>query len=700
MVFRSRSKYGPGGGFLVFFEQISRFIWLSMISWIILSSVLIFFVADGKVTDSFDLRIVRGLVSEGRIFWMAVAFIGFSGVVGGLIALPSAFVLFLCRQYLDYQVTRAVRRKGAIKVKIARALPILVLLLSHVLVLYVNIICAPQVSRRWLKKDTPVSAFLMTSHFSLSSLARNLFERSLSGLRIETQETKVPSDKVTEGHKIHLVLVPADFLEGEEFKAERSQLGDFQTFPYIMSRSNVIEEIEGFFDGINGAAVDFFKKALHSPEQYGTSLHMGSFETVVSLSPQLSFGTQLRGLGSDSFSHLKDHVLIHEAQRRLIISQVHVYCFLRLLQGSRIFGKKIDWLEFFADDVFRIKNNAKQVEHTKKESTLISAIQLTGVENHFSNIQIPLRPVSWPTELSALEKKIVTRNTINELRQYFESNDLNENSFWAVLPYADDKRRNPVSFALLKSNSLVTRELGSRPNHESAIINSELGQILSKFLGDASSDHPHSADNLQFFKKQKILDAEPLTCFEIETDLKSAEFSFPSSETREKNLSDFLNALPHLNEADVSFLNSTKLRLFSRDPGSALLCRTERKSFKGTYLLKYRGDESYSKQYSHSNGTSSILLSPHTAQNQSSIRQNSMRFARPKTITQPPIVGMESSVKNDVLEDCLVYKLAATKSQFAFAWKELDEQESSIFFSKFDAEIVKAIEFFARERMR
>ena len=140
MSYKQRSKYTPGGGVLAFFEQVSRFISLSVAGWIFVAVFFILFGADSKVTDSFELRLFSSLFTDGQYLLTALMLIGMSGVLGALISLPSAFTLLLCRQYLDYQLLRmGSRRYSFVRERVLRYLPVVVLSLSHMLVLILSL---------------------------------------------------------------------------------------------------------------------------------------------------------------------------------------------------------------------------------------------------------------------------------------------------------------------------------------------------------------------------------------------------------------------------------------------------------------------------------------------------------------------------------------------------------------------------------
>lgn len=697
MAYRSRSKYTPGGGVLAFFEQVSRFVSLSVLGWIVLSLFLILFFADGKITDSLDLRLVKGIFTDWRLFGTAIVLVALNGVLGGLIALPAAIVLLLIRQYLDYRANRSVRRGGAFKLKIVKGFPVAVLLLSHVVVLFLNLVAAPQLTRHWFKDDSHISSVLVGSHYILTSITRTSFGQSSEAQPVAgapKQNSTAKPDRQS-GRHLYLVMMPADFIESDDFKSEQTRLRDAVTIPYIIPKSNINEQLEALFADGRGSHFNLARKSIQSPKDYGKLNSDGTSKVLMGMSRQIRFGRQLSGLGTDSLGSLKNQLTIYESQRRLVMSQFQIFGVFRLFEGIPFLGNKFNWLDLVSDDVARIRSGGLLLR-SSKETNSISVLQLSGIENRFSNIQTPFRPVGWPSKISTYERRLITRNTIRELMQYFQDIGTGENSMWAIIPYADDKRINPMSSAILKSDSQLLSELNFENPQNIGALNEELGRVFLKFFGE-KIDEPVKPIQLT---KNTI---PKLKCFETEVDPGSPDFQFQPVELRERSLGELLNSLVHLSENDLSFMNRSSLNLISRDPGFGFLCRTEHQTIDEFYLLKHRTMDSVIRPPTASALTSSILVSKSSNVSDSGTRQQVMKNNASSHKSESVVTTGEFSLKSDVLDDFVLYQLSpivsgADKSKIS--WRLIDEREGAMFFSKFQTETLSAIETFARARIR
>ncbi|MEY3902928.1 MAG: hypothetical protein RL189_2234 [Pseudomonadota bacterium] len=697
MAYRSRSKYTPGGGVLAFFEQVSRFVSLSVLGWVILSVFLILFVADGKITDSFDLRLVKSVFTDWRLFGTAASLLALNGIIGAIIALPAAFVLLMSRQYLDYHAGRTSRRGGAIKVKLVRTLPVAILILSHLSVLFLNLVSAPQITRNWFKKESHFASMTVGIHFVLTSLTRASFDKSSGATGKGSGSAK--NDAAKSGRRLTVFMMPADFIESDDFKAEMVKLKGAQRIPFIMSRSNLIEQLDSLFASNDSRTFDLFRKVLAAPHDYGNLQKDGGSDVLLSLSPQVRFGRQPLGLASNSLAGLKETLFVYEAQRRLILSQFQIFSALRLLDGLPFFGRNMEWLDLVSDDVARIRRSARLSNESAEGSKSVSVIQLSAFESRFSSIQAPFKPLGWPEKISAYEKRLITKNIVRELTQFLHDSAANEKGLWAILPYADDRRVNPVSYALVKENADLNSNLNERQMHTFGMFENELGQLLGQFVDSEllPVTPENNAQNAKISQPGKVR----LMCSVTEVDSAGSDFQFQSSEQREKSLGELLNSLSQLPLGDLAFLSKKSLNLIARDPGIGFLCRTDQQSIDETYLLKFQG---YSKLTGVSELPPSILVAKGQASAGGLPRQQGGRLsAAPSERLSLPRTFDEISLQRDVLNEFLLFQLqpsdATSEPQRSFLWRSLDSREQELFFSKFEIETLKAIENFARARI-
>lgn len=704
MAYRSRSKFTPGSGVLAFFEQVSRYVSLSVVGWVVVSLFFILFVADGKITDSFDLHLVKGIFSSFRLFWTAMLILAFNGVLGGLIALPSALVLLICRQYLDYESGRISRRGGAWKVKLVRSLPVSVLLTSHALVLFANLISAPQLTRDWFKEDSRFASTLTAAHHVMGSLTRKSYAEIKNETKSENSATKTANkNRQGEARRLHLIMIPADLMENDDFKAEQSKLKDSGRVSFVISGSNIIEQLDSLFVNLKGPLANLLGKTLHAANDYGQIQSKPDAQVLVSISPQLRFGRQPVGLGTDSLATLKDKMMIYEAQRRLLLSQVQNFGVIRLFDGVPFVGQNIDWLELVSDDVARIRLSGMQMSRASKDSNSVAVIQLDSLENRFSSVQSPFRPKGWPLRISNHERRLIIKNIFRELAQYIYDNASSERDFWLMLPYTDEKRTKAVSFAVFKEGSGFMESLLEKNPVGFGVLNDELGTQLAQFLSAAAivPDAPLAKES----KHVAANDSSRMRCFDTEVDPAGSNLQFQSSDLRERSLGELLNSLIQMPESDLHFLSRGALNLIAREPGFGFLCRTENQSINEVYLLKYQSGEMAMIRPVQNGILSSILLSRQHSENESGSKWSSAKLAQygsPNSNSSDPD---DIAIKRDVLSDFVVYQLLPNsvhenELNEPSDWRLMDQRESQMFFAKFEHETLRVLETFARARIR
>jgi len=709
MAYRSRSKYTPGGGVLAFFEQVSRFVSLSVFAWVALSVFLILFVADGKITDSFDLRLVQGVFTQPKLTWTALVLIAMNGVIGGLLSLPSAFVLFMTRQYLDFYSGRA-RRSGIIRIKIVKSLPVVVLLMTHFTVLFLNLVSAPQLTRSWFKQDSQVASVLAGSHFALSSLTRKSFEVA-SEKRVSGQPDAQNNSATNASQKsAQIIFIPADVLESEEFKSEQSKLKDAYKIPFVISKSTITDQLEELFTDGSGSASSLVRKTFNAPQHYGRLHKQDGAGVLISITPQLRFGRHLLGLATDSLAHLKDSIFVNESRRRLVSSQVQLFGVFRFMDGLPFLGKKIDWLDLVSDDVARVRASAARMGSPRNFKRSVTVMQLSGMERRYSNIHVPFRPTSWPEKISINEKKLIVKNLVRELVQYINDVASSENDLWIILPYADDKRVSPQSFALVKSGVQMPSRFKEGAAHSLGILNIEMGRFLLDFLGELVPSAQMAASEVANIPSTKSIPAlsavkqnSKIRCFETEIETDANDLRFQQPEFRERSLGELLNSLTQLPESDLSFLSHGALPLIARDPGFGFICKTENQSIDETYLVKpiLRTDASNDEKNDFVN--SSILVWRPGAEGDASGRASQFKGVSTALKVRGPEVNDVFSLKADVLREFRIFQLVPASIESSSSppvWREFDQGESKLFFSKFGPETLQAVEYFARARIR
>lgn len=701
MAYKSRSKYTPGGGVLAFFELVSRFVSLSVLGWVSASLFFILFVADGKVTDSFDLRLVRGVFSDLRLTWTALVLLALSGVVGGLLSLPSAVVLFLTRQYLDFHIARSSRKAGLIRIKIIRSLPVVVLLICHFTAVSVSLISAPQLTRAWFEQNSRLSASLTGIHFVISSLTRKSFETENGNAgKAKANDSAGPVGSDGKRRHIQIFFLPADILESDEFRTEQSKLKDAQRIRYIISKSVLSEQIEELFAGGQGKASVLVKKVVRTPSQYGRVQREKETSALVSLSSQLRFGRSLFGRGTDSVAQIADEILAHESQRRLVASQVHLFGIIRLFEGLPFAGRQIGWLDLLADDVMQIRTAAAKDMAQRSSQKSVSIIQLSGLEKNFDNVNVPFKPTGWPEKISHNEKKLVIKNTLRELSQYIHDFSSHPDILWAVLPYADDKRISPRSVAFVKPDISLPEEFRVGSDSYFGVMNSEMGKFLREFLGESGSGGQID------FVSERIPAAKPkpdrIRCYESEIDLDADAFVLQSTDSRQQSLGHLLNFLPQLPKRDLEFLGRGTLQLLARDSGFGFVCKAKAQADEMIYLIKPDSGSEMSKTERKELSGASILVSP-------AISGKDVHHMIPRQRNSSPAGGGgvagktdNNAFKGEILSDFRV--LGFTQQNDAasavYASRVFDRRESQEFFAKFEPEALQAFEVFARARIR
>jgi hypothetical protein len=535
------------------------------------------------------------------------------------------------------------------------------------------------------------------SHFVLTSLTRASFDMS-SG--VAGRPNSAPqNDALKSGRRLTVFMMPADFLESDDFKAEMVKLKGAQRIPFIMSRSNLIEQLDSLFASNNNRTFDLFRRVLAAPHEYGKLQKSSGSDVLLSLSPQVRFGSQPLGLAANSLAGLKEKLFVYEAQRRLILSQFQIFSALRLLDGLPFVGRNMEWLDLVSDDVARIRRSARLSSESLSNSKSLSVIQLSAFESRFSSIQAPFRPLGWPETISGYEKRLITKNIVRELTQYLHDSAANENSLWAILPYADDRRVNPVSYALVKENIDLTSKLNERQMQTFGLFENELGRLLGQFVDSELA--PVMPETNAPGAKNNSSGKLKLMCSVTEVDSAGGDFQFQSSQQREKSLGELLNSLSQLPLGDLVFLSKKSLNLIARDPGIGFLCRTDQQSIDETYLLKFQG---YSKLTGVSELPPSILVARGKGSAGGAARQQGGKVsAATSDKLSTPRPFDEVYLERDVLNEFLLFQLqpseATTDSQKAFVWRSLDAREQELFFSKFEIETLKVIENFARARI-
>jgi hypothetical protein len=702
MAYKSRSKYTPGGGVLAFFEQVSRFVSLSVLGWVATSLFFILFLADGKITDSFDLRLLKGVFSDVHLTWTALVLVAMSGIVGGLLSLPSAVVLFLTRQYLDFHSARSSRKSGLIRVKIVRSLPVTILVLCHLTAVLFGLVSAPQLTRNWFESGSRFSSSLTGIHFVLSSLSRKSFGTEGSESLLSQGKRAEDTTAANRNSKhVQIFFVPADVLESEEFQSEQSKLKDAQKIKFIMTKSNLSEQIDDLFSEGTGQTSRLVKKIVRSPRHYGRVQRDKDFSALLSISPQLRFGRAPYGRGTDSVAQMTEEILVYESQRRLVASQVQLFGVFRLFEGLPILGRQMDWLDLVSDDIARIRAVAKENSAHRAALKSLSIIQLSALERGFESVNVPFRSFGWPEKISQHEKRLIIKNTLRELSQYIQDVSSGVDVLWVVLPYADDKRISPASFAFVKPGVSLPNEF--RPGTEShfGVMNVEMGRFLRGFLGESALTGPselHSGQTISSKAKP-----ETIRCFESEVDLESNDFLFQPAESRQRSLGQLLNFLPQLPKGDLEFLSRGTLHLVARDPGFGFVCKVENQAFETTYLIKPAlSSEDAKFERRDPTNTSILVSSAHSGRDAQQVS------SRQRNLNSSQVVSgsakFENNVfKGEVLSGFRVFVFTQKNDDSSAAMlglREFDKRESLEFFARFEPETLQAFEGFARARIR
>lgn len=691
MVYKQRSKYTPGGGVLAFFEQVSRFISLSAAGWIFLSVFFVLFGTDSKVTDSFDLRLFASLFTNGQYLLTALMLIGMSGILGALISLPSAFTLLICRQYLDYQLLRlGSRRYSFLTERVLRYLPIVVLSLSHVLVLLISITSAPQLSRGWLSEGNKISEWIAGGHFVLTSVTRSVHSSEpLAAQRNEKSGNAVPTTQ-TRGKKLHLFLLPAEQMDSNDFKSEVEKFNQTVSVPFIMQRSSVNEQVESLMLSLSGETADLARKALAFPKNYNRVLTKKNSQAVVSISPQIRFGKELAGYGTEYLTGFNDSIMHQETQRRLVLSQIQLFGVFRIFSGVPFLSSNLQWLNLIADDVARIRTVSKLVSALDQNKEGIIITQLFGLEHLFSNVTPPFRPVGWRLSQASYEKRIVNKKLTRELFQYLANLARDENNRWIILPYADDKRLNPKSVALFsKRDAGFYSQINS--SSDSLYTNEDFARALAlDFVRGRLSKVSKTSDGAN----------SSLECFETELDLKNFDFSFQAVFNRERSLSQLLNYLPQMRDSDLSFLGRSGTSFVTRELGLGFLCRDFSMGRPEQYLLKFRGTGEQLTTNVSKNKFYSALVQ--WTDRRGSEKPKVSTFDDTKGAERP--LGDTLNINRSVLKEFTVTKLTREMSgplgEEQAVWKMLDEKSTDYFFERFQRSVLEAIEASARARIR
>lgn len=704
MAYRSRSKYTPGGGVLAFFEQVSRFVSLSVAVWIGGSIFLILFSSDGKITDSFDLSLIKSFFTDWQIFLTSIMLIAVSGAIGALISIPASLVLLITRQYLDFQLGRPGRKNAFIRIHLVKNLPAFVLVMTHVVTLFLNIVSAPQLTRTWFKEGNKISELVAGSHFVLTSLTRRATAPD-SGESVSASKSN-SGKKMVDAKRAHIILIPAEQMESEEFLAEIGKMPDAVRVPFVIPRSSVIDQIDTVLQSIPGPTSELARKTSQNAREYSKPVVKGQSQVIVSVSPQIRFGKNLAGYGTELMTGFNDSLLQVEAQRRLVLSQVQLFGVFRILDGVPFLNSGLHWLNLVADDVVRMRKVAVSSTKLDASANALLLMQLSGLEKEFRSVKSPFRPVGWSLQKSSYEARIVNKNFVRELIQYVYDVGGRESAYWVILPYADDTRTSPRSFALVSAKSGLVRNQDSRPESAIGVLSEDVAKEVGEYLSEGKTPAadakviPLIADKANIDIKLKTNAIPKLVCSETETEFADGDFKFQSADLRERTLGQLLNTLPVMPEADLAFLGKSMSSLVSRELGLGLICRTRNQSIEEIYLLKYRGLTEWSRSIKSLRPGLSVLLTKEPLK-----AGDSGRSARAKagvSETTPP--ALKQGIRRDVLQDFIVLQFVPRGEQAAseatWSWRRLDERENEFFFAKYEIEALHAIELSARARIR
>ncbi|MEY4066689.1 MAG: hypothetical protein RIR26_2897 [Pseudomonadota bacterium] len=707
MGYRARSRYNQGGGVLAFFEQVSRFVALSVVAWVLVSLLFIFFNVNGKLTDSLELHIVRGIFSNGKLFGTTLLLVAVSGIFGALISLPAAFVLLLTRRYLDYHIGRSSRRGNFLKVYFLKYLPVTVLVVSHVLALVLNLMSAPQVSRAALPEGSELSRLITKGHFLLDSLTHQRLAQSLGKSK---DDFSVPMVSVKKGpsQRIHFIFLPADLIDSQEFAEETAKQTKWRQMPFVIQRSSFREQIEGLFSNVSDPAAQLVRDTVRLSAFSGASAVLNRGQVILSLSPQLSFGSKLTGYGSSSLTTFNQDLVQQERQRRILLSQIHLFGVLRIFGGLANFGDHLGWHFLIADDMARLREVTRIQAALDNDLLGIVVIQLSGLENSFRNIFPPFEPHGWSLQQSSFEKRLVIQHLVRELSNYTENVERTAFGHWIVLPYADERRLKPQSSAIVSSDSALNlfdrMSLGDQFGAVAEDLALQLNRIavgpsVQELVQPSDLKQPESLRSAQS-SAPKITQIQRMQCAESEVDFSSSGFQFQQSETRERGFGQLLNAISVMSETDLAFLSKSASNLVGRDLGLGLLCRQPGTDSGSVYLLKYKGGHSGANAAAGFLPGSSVVMGIWDKKQVSNDKSNRSKAVTPAESTENVQVNLE----RDVLNEFLVLKRHSPSASLSQnekpEWVLLDTSESKSFFAQFELDTLSAIERSARARIR
>lgn len=691
MVYKQRSKYTPGGGVLAFFEQVSRFISLSVLGWVILSLFFILFGTDSKVTDSFDLGLFSSLFTNGQYLMTALMLIGLSGVLGALISVPSAVVLLITRQYLDYHVIRlGSRRYSFVRERILRYVPVAVLVLSHAVCLLLSLASAPQLARNWLSEGNRLSELIAGGHFVLTSMSRSASAPRMAFTRdAQTQPDSGVSNN--QASHTHLFLVPAEQMDNPDFRSELGKYKQAVSVPFVIQRSSVNELLESLMMGISGETAELARKTIALPKSYNKIVEKKNAQTLVSISPQIRFGKELAGYGTEYLTGFNDSIMHLEARRRLVLSQSQLFGVFRLFNGVPFLSSTLSWLNLLADDVSRIRSMSKVLTQLDDRKNSIIIIQLFGLEQVFSSVNPPFRPIGWRLNRPSYESRIVNKKLTREIIQYLNDFARSDNDHWVILPYADDRRVNPLSVAFFSGADPLFKPIMNRVPG-SLSVSEDFAEALDAAM------QKNAQSKLQ--DPQRLISSPRLECFETELDLKNQEFAFQPVFQRERSLGQLLNYLPQMKDSDLSFLGRSGTSFVTRELGLGFLCRRLEAGVSELYLLKYRGTREQVTSAPSGHQFYSALVDWGYGGTRAKIRAN----LNTDVGDSVPEVQSPIHVSRDVLEEFTVTRLTQEPSgpstEEISTWKQLSQESKKLFFDRYKDDILTAVDHSARARIR
>jgi hypothetical protein len=323
-----------------------------------------------------------------------------------------------------------------------------------------------------------------------------------------------------------------------------------------------------------------------------------------------------------------------------------------------------------------------------KDSIIIT--QLFGLERVFSNVNPPFRPVGWQLSQSSYEKRIVNKNLTRELFQYLSDFARGDSDRWLILPYSDDKRLNPKSFAVFsKKDALFSKHMNASLG--ALYTNEDFARSLAVGItGDSSQKVVNVSDDTN----------SQLECVETEIDINNPDFSFQAIFNRERSLGQLLNYLPQMRDSDLSFLGRSGTSFVTRKIGLGFLCKNFSLGKPEQYLLKFRGTREQLATRSNTTKFYSALVE----------WNDGRRVDKSKAKTSSDLLGHEklsnslTSINSNVLKEFSVTKLTKELSgpsgEELVVWKLLDEISTDYFFQRFQGSVLAAIEASARARIR